>query len=144
MIEVLFGESEAASMKAAKNKIIVGTANGPTSVWMAGKKAPPQKPFSGWIEGTSEEVICLGFMMDIGNIKEPMESPYRKELIYSMYAQDYLAQDEDIGNELKSAGDFYAKELQRLRGFWTRGNLSEYGTATPLIPDAVYTVCARY
>ena len=37
-----------------------------TSVWMAGKKAPPQKPFSGWIEGTSEEVICLGFIMDIG------------------------------------------------------------------------------
>ena len=31
MIEVLFGESEAASMKVAKNKIIVGTVNGPTS-----------------------------------------------------------------------------------------------------------------
>ena len=38
MIEILFGESEAASMKAAKNKVIIGTVNGPTAVWMAGKK----------------------------------------------------------------------------------------------------------
>ena len=74
MIEVLFGESEAASMKVAKNKIVIGTTNGPTSVWIAGKKTPLQKPFTGWIEGTPEEVICLGFMMDIGNIKAGVKS----------------------------------------------------------------------
>lgn len=38
MIEVLFVESEAASMKAAMNGIVVGSANGPTSVFMTGKK----------------------------------------------------------------------------------------------------------
>ncbi|MCI5511399.1 MAG: DUF1835 domain-containing protein [Eubacterium sp.] len=38
MIEILFGESEAGSMKAAKNKIVVGKVNGPVSVWMAGKR----------------------------------------------------------------------------------------------------------
>lgn len=37
MIEVLFGESEAASMKAAKSMEIVGYANGPTSVLVTGK-----------------------------------------------------------------------------------------------------------
>lgn len=52
MIEVLFGESEAAALKAAKNKIVVRTVDGPTSVWIAGKKRPPQKTFTGWIEGT--------------------------------------------------------------------------------------------
>lgn len=31
MIEVLFGESEAASMKDAKNKIVIGAADGPQS-----------------------------------------------------------------------------------------------------------------
>ena len=31
MIEVLFGESEAASMKAAKTKVILGHVSGPTS-----------------------------------------------------------------------------------------------------------------
>lgn len=139
MIEVLFGESEAASMKAAKNKIIVGTVKGPTSVWMAGKKAPPQKPFSGWIEGTSEEVICLGFIMDIGNIREPMDSPYRRELICSMYAQDQWAQDEEIGAELKSAGDFYAKELQRLKDFLDDGE-----SVRIWYSDAPYSRCGLY
>lgn len=80
MIEVLFGESEAASMKAAKNKIVMGTVNGPTSVFIAGKKAPPPKPFAGWIEGTAKEVICLELMLDIGDIKNPVDSVYRKEV----------------------------------------------------------------
>ena len=44
MIEVLFGDSEAASMKAAKNKIVLGKADGPTSVLIAGKK----KNADGW------------------------------------------------------------------------------------------------
>lgn len=39
MIEVLFGESETASIKAAKSTV---------------------------------DVICLGFLLDIGNIKEPV------------------------------------------------------------------------
>lgn len=79
MIEVLFGESEAASMKAAKSTVIVGHVNGPTSVWMAGKKTPSESTaFTGWVEGTADEVVCLGFMLDIGNIKEPADSQYRK------------------------------------------------------------------
>lgn len=88
MIEILFGESEAASMKVAKNKIVIGTFNEPTSVFMAEKKVSSQKPFTGWIEGTVEEVICLGFMLDIGDIKKSVDSGYRKELIDSMYAQN--------------------------------------------------------
>ena len=44
MIEVLFGESEAGAMRVAK------------------------KENRGWIEGTAEEVICLGFLLDIGDI----------------------------------------------------------------------------
>ena len=55
MIEVLFGESEAGAMKVAKNKIVIGKVDGPTSVFMAGKKKPPEKPFCGWIEGRRTE-----------------------------------------------------------------------------------------
>lgn len=55
LIEVLFGESEAASMKAAKSTIIKAKTDGPTSVWIAGKKKPPKREHSGWIEGTAEE-----------------------------------------------------------------------------------------
>lgn len=78
MIEVLFGESEAASMKAAKSTVMAGHVNGPTSLWMIGEKTPPERIFTGWMEGTAEEVVCLGFMLDIGNIKEPADSLYRK------------------------------------------------------------------
>lgn len=121
MIEVLFGESEAGSMKAAKNKVVIGSVNGPTSVWMAGKKMPPKKPFAGWIEGTAEEVICLGFMLDIGNIKEPIESLYRKDLIYSMYDQNQWESDEEMEIELKGLGDVYENELMRLKTFLDNG-----------------------
>ena len=51
--------------------------DGPTSVWAAGKKRPPEKLSAGWIEGSAQEVVCLGFMLDIGDIKEPVDSLYR-------------------------------------------------------------------
>lgn len=79
MIEVLFGEGEAASMKAAKDKEI----------------------------GT---VICLGFMMDVGDIREPVDSLYRKELLYSMYAQNQWEQDKEMEEELKKVGDICSVE----------------------------------
>lgn len=59
--------------------------DGPTSVWAAGKKRPPEKLSAGWIEGSAQEVVCIGFMLDIGDIKEPVDSFYRKKLISSMY-----------------------------------------------------------
>ena len=142
MIEILFGESEAGSMKAAKNKIVVGKVNGPVSVWMAGKKTPPQKPFTGWIEGTSEEVICLGFMLDIGNIKEQMDSLYRRELIYSMYAQNQWEQDGETEEELKNAGDVYVKELYRLMEFLDHGEAVRiWYSDTPYSRCGFYSLC---
>ena len=56
MIEVLFGESEAGAMKVAKNTIITGKVDAPTSVWIAGKKKPPERETCGWIEGTAEVI----------------------------------------------------------------------------------------
>lgn len=139
MIEVLFGESEAGSMKAAKNKIVIGRVDGPTSVWMAGKKRPPERPFAGWVEGTSEEVVCLGFMLDIGDIKEPVDSLYRKNLIYSMYAQDQWEQDEAMEEELKQTADIYVKELSRLKSFLDNGE-----TVRIWYSDAPYSRCGFY
>ena len=139
MIEILFGESEAASMKAAKNKKAIGTVNGPASVWTAGKKIPPERPFTGWVEGTVEEVICLGFLMDVGNIREAADSLYRKELLYSMYAQNQWAQDEGTEEELKKLGDVYAKELCRLKGFLDHGEAVRIWYS-----DAPYSRCGFY
>lgn len=138
MIEILFGDSEAAAMKVAKNKIVVGRVNGPTAIWAAGKKTPPPKPFTGWVEGTAEEVVCLGFMLDVGDIKEPVDSLYRKNLIYSMYVQNQWEQDEEM-EELKKAADGYVKELLRLKKFLDNGEKIRIWYS-----DAPYSRCGFY
>lgn len=123
MIEVLFAESEAASMKVAKNKLVVQAVNGPTAVFLAGKKKPPQRPFCGWVEGTSEEVICLEFMMDVGDLREPMDSPYREELL----------------REFKNSGGSCAEELDRLKNFLDSGEPVRIWYS-----DAPYSRCGLY
>lgn len=139
MIEVLFGESEAASMKAAKSMKIVGYVNGPTSVLVTGKETPPERTFAGWVEGTSEDVVCLGFMLDIGNIKEPIDSPYRKNLIYSMYAQNQYAKNPEIDQELKLTGEVYLNELLRLKEYLENGE-----TIRVWYSDTPYSICGFY
>ena len=91
LVEVLFGESEAGSMKIAKN-----------------------------IQD-SDKVICLGFMMDIGDIKESVDSQYRKDLIYSMYVQDQWGGDKELNEECQKLGDVYSNELKRLQGLLEKG-----------------------
>lgn len=139
VIEVLFGESEAASMKVAKNTVVSGTTDGPTSVWRIGKKKPPEKEKGEWIEGTSDEVICLGFMLDIGNIKEKVDSEYRKNLIYSMYAQEQWNGNEDMIEELQKLGDCYCNELRRLQNY-----LAEGEPIRVWYSDAPYSMCGFY
>ncbi len=139
MIEVLFGESEAASMKAAKSMKIVGYVNGPTSVLVTGKETPPERTFAGWVEGTSEDVVCLGFMLDIGNIKEPIDSPYRKNLIYSMYAQNQYVKNPEIDQELKLTGEVYLNELLRLKEYLENGE-----TIRVWYSDTPYSICSFY
>lgn len=139
MVEVLFGDSEAQAMKAAKNKLVAGMVNGPVSVWMAGKKAPPKKPFTGWIEGTSREVICLEFMMDVGNIREPTDSLYRKKLLCSMHRPDVPDDGKEMEDELKKIGDSNDKELLRLKEFLDQGESIRIWYS-----DAPYSRCGFY
>lgn len=139
MIEVLFGESEAASMKAAKNTVVIGGVNGPASVWMAGKKKPPEKLFAGWVEGTAKEVVCLGFMLDIGDIKMSVDSSYRKELIYSLFSQNQYGRALELEDESKQVGDVYVNELQRLIQFLEGGEAIRIWYS-----DAPYSRCGFY
>ncbi len=67
------------------------------------------------IDGAAEEVICLGFLLDIGNIREDVSGEYRKHLIYSMYARLWGNLQEDNsplravvnGKLIGVAEDFY-------------------------------------
>ena len=122
MVEILFGESSAGSMKAAKCEN-VEYKNG----------QPP------WIQGSSDEVICLGFMLDMGYIGEAVDSQYRKDFIYSMYAQNQWEQDEEYENELKKLGNVYAGELARLIRFLEGGEPVRIWYS-----DAPYSRCGFY
>lgn len=139
MIEVLFAESEAASMKTAKSTVVSIKTDGPTAVWSAGKKTPPKRERAGWIEVTADEVICLGFMLDIGDIMEPIDSVYRKNLIYSLYAQDQWEQDSSYDEELRKLSDAYAAEIKRLKHFLKDGEAIRIWYS-----DAPYSLCGFY
>ena len=71
MVDILFGESEAACMRYAKT----------VRTLPAG-------------EGGPDTVLCLAFMLDIGDIQKAIDSSYRQELIFSMYSQDQDGHDE--------------------------------------------------
>lgn len=94
MVEILFGESEAGSMKEAKAE---------------------------WIQGNSKEVICLAFMLDIGSIAESVDSLYRNELIYTMFNQGQWGNNPELEAELKAAGSIYVNELNRLKDYINNG-----------------------
>lgn len=133
MIEVLFAESEAASMKAAKSLAAkyavcsktIQTVSGPSSVWVSRKKKPQN-----YLEGSAKEVVCLGFMLDIGDIKQAADSSYRKELIYSMYAQEQWG---------KESVDKALFELARLKQY-----LADQQQIRIWYSDAPYSRCGFY
>ena len=112
MVEVLFGESEAGSMKIAKST---------------------QNPED------SDKVICLGFMMDIGDIKESVNSRYRKDLICSMYVQDQWGADKELNEECQKLGDVYCNELKRLQEFLEKGE-----SVRIWYSNAPYSICGFY
>ena len=93
----------------------------------------------GWIEGTAEEVICLGFLLDIGDIKEDTGSEYRKHMIYSMYAQEQWERSEEMETELMQLCDSYCTEMERLKAYLTDG-----ATIRVWYSDAPYSRCGFY
>ena len=101
MIEVLFADSEAASMKAAKSTVIYSRTDGPTSVFIAGKKKPPEKEHSGWLEGNADDVVCFGYRLDIGNIRKDIEGHYRKNLIFSLLNMEMGEETQDYADSSK-------------------------------------------
>lgn len=118
MIEVLFSESEAGSMKIAKgcNRLFDGES----------------------IDGLAEEVVALPFMLQIGDIQKSVESTYRKNLIYEMYTIDGIEKPEILA-ELKKVGDKYIKEINRLKEFIYKGEPIRIWYS-----DAPYSMCGFY
>ena len=131
MIEVLFAESEAASMRAAKSTVIYSKIDGPTSVFIAGKKEPPEKEHSGWLEGNAGDVVCFGYRLDIGNIQEDIEGHYRKNLIFSLLNMENEKETQDYA-------DSYM-QMQKLKIYLEAGESIRIWYS-----DAPYSRCGLY
>ena len=131
MIEVLFAESEAASMRAAKSTVIYSKIDGPTSVFIAGKKKPPEKEHSGWLEGNAGDVVCFGYRLDIGNIQEDIEGHYRKNLIFSLLNMENEKETQDYA-------DSYM-QMQKIKIYLEAGESIRIWYS-----DAPYSRCGLY
>lgn len=140
MIEILFGESEAASMKAAKcEQIYVSSNDGPTACFGAGKKKAPEKKDRSWIAGSSAEVICIGFLLDIGDIQKEITGSYRMNLILSLYNQNQWDDEDNYESELQEMFEHYTSNWLRLQEY-----LENDETVRIWYSDAPYSRCGFY
>ncbi|RDU25178.1 DUF1835 domain-containing protein [Anaerosacchariphilus polymeriproducens] len=88
---------------------------------------------------TTDEVICLAFMLDIGDIKKAIDSNDRQDLIFSMYLQNGWCNRPDVLEELKMAGKIYINELNRLLEFLKKGESIRIWYS-----DSPYSLCGFY
>lgn len=149
MIEVLFGESEGGGMKVAKHYRKPDCHSASAIGWIGDKK-PTKEEFDRMKEefdklhegkavgGSSAEVVCLPFQLDIGDIRIPADSEYRKELIRELYTMNGI----EIGNSLKwfeDAWNKYLRELERLKTFAAGGEALRIWYS-----NAPYSLCGFY
>ncbi|MHB8129222.1 MAG: DUF3658 domain-containing protein [Mobilitalea sp.] len=140
MIEVMFGESEGGAMKVAKNYQKPDFDNSVIS-WIGKKpnKEEFNKMFDGKaVGGNSSEVVCIPFMLDIGDISEPIDSDYRQHLIWEMYT---ISGMDDIRTLkwLDESWEKSLKEIERLKNYASNGEAFRLWYS-----DAPYSACGLY
>lgn len=129
MIELVFKESEALSLKLAKN-------DGELCKWNRDKVS--EESFNQVNDGQSvggnvEDVIVIPFMLDVGKINVPIESDYRKKLLLDLsliHRIDETASMEQIWkgylDELKKL-KIYAQKGEHFRIWYSDGAYSRCG-----------------
>lgn len=144
MIEVMFGESETGSMKCAKSrKAVISGEDGPTAIFGNAALLPPREA---WIPipGHAGEVVCLAYMLDVGDIREEFDSAYRQELILSMYLQSGWNSSKRFRQELTEGIRRNIREYRRLMEFMENGEpVRIWYSQTPYSLCGLYWLCSR-
>lgn len=120
MVEVLFAESEACSMKCAKShtKQSYRKSDGPTAVLGNPPQAVEQPKAWTTVAGSPEKVVCLSYMMDIGDIRQPFDGAYRQRLILDLMYDRQIA----AGKEQEARVDLLRyQQYARLRELMEEG-----------------------
>lgn len=140
MIEVMFGESEGGAMKVAKNYQKPDFNRG-TIGWIGKKPSKEEfdKMFDGKaVGGKSSEVVCIPFLLDIGDITVPIESDYRKNLMLDLYTISGFG-DDNTRKSLADAWDKYLKEIEKLKNYASQGEEIRLWYS-----NAPYSLCGFY
>lgn len=140
MIEIMFGESEGGSMKAAKNYKKPDYNKGTIS-WFGKKpdKEEFEKMFDGKaVGGNSSEVLCIPLLLDSGDLSLPVDGEYRKNLILEMYTMN-VQDDERTLKWLEEAWNKYMQAIEKLKDFAARGEELRIWYS-----DAPYSLCGFY
>lgn len=149
MIEILFGESEGGGMKVAKHYKRPNCHSASAIGWI-GDKEPTKEEFDQMKEafekkqegkavgGSSSEVICLPFQLDIGDIRVPVDSKYRKELILELYTMNGIEFWDSL-QWFEEAWGKYLRELERLKTFAAGGEAFRIWYS-----NAPYSLCGFY
>jgi hypothetical protein len=142
MIEVMFGESEAGSMKVAKH---YHKSDNYSAIGWIGEK-PGKKELDKMLNkrtdgkavgGNSSEVVCIPIMLDIGDISVPIDSEYRKELILELYTIN--GWNKITIKELVEVWNKYLGEIERLKNFASNGEEVRIWYS-----NAPYSMCGFY
>ncbi len=140
MIEVMFSESEGGAMIVAKNYQKPDFNKGAIG-WIGRRPTKEEfdKTFDGKaVGGNSSEVVCIPFLLDIGDITIPIESDYRKKLILDSYTINGFG-DENTRKSLEDSWDKYLKETERLKNYATQGECIRLWYS-----NAPYSMCGFY
>lgn len=121
MVEILFGENEAGCMREYISLL-------------RNKNYNNQE-----IVGKIDDVIFLGFLLDIGDINEEVDSLYRKKLLCSRYEQELRGEYEKIDEELRKLCNVYYEELNRLKSYLSTGE-----SVRVWYSDCPYSLCGFY
>jgi hypothetical protein len=141
MLEVVFGDSEKGSMKVAKNynaKTMLGGAIG--YIGKKPTKAELEKHFEGQaIGGNSQDVVNIGFLLDIGDISGEIDGMSDK--LFSEKYGEYLILT------IRSKNSFSKINARIWRSCCLLQKMVyqyEYGKATLLILPVDFTLYAIY
>lgn len=108
MIDILFGDSAAGGLKCARE----------------------------YSEELKNEVYCLGFMADIGDISGSMFTEFRANLLCKMLYQEQWGADPEMEDALNSLGAHYTKEAAKVKRAVKRGE-----AVRVWVSSAPYSMC---
>ncbi|MBS5883879.1 DUF3658 domain-containing protein [Clostridium sp.] len=139
MIEVVFRESEGGILKIAKKHYRSNYDDEAISYFEneSNKEKNNKTSNSKSISNNISKVICIPFMLDIGDISIPITSEYRRNLILNMYTINGIENEDTL--EFGELWKRYVTEIKKLEEYAAKGEELRIWYS-----GAAYSLCGLY